>query len=216
MNIGSTIRAIREEHGLNQEEFAEKFHVTRQTVSNWENNKNYPDLMTVIRISERFNVPIDTILKEDIEFVREKDRDVKLAAARKKIIIALAAAILVLAAAVVLLWQPRQYETSEIGIPRLANMSVAEGSSHYYDTDSREIAKVSETLSGHYELIREKRIDPEKAECYVQLWDDPDGYWYEVIIIDPTHVDYEGWLCRKTDGPINVEMLKEILSRGPQ
>ena len=39
MQLGQMIAKIRKEQGLTQEAFAEKFHVTRQTVSNWENEK---------------------------------------------------------------------------------------------------------------------------------------------------------------------------------
>ena len=43
MDIGNKIQKIRADHNMTQAEFADKFHVSRQTVSNWENNKNYPD-----------------------------------------------------------------------------------------------------------------------------------------------------------------------------
>lgn len=51
MNIGTQILKIRKEKGLTQEEFRKIFHVTRQTVSNWENEKSYPDLQILIDIS---------------------------------------------------------------------------------------------------------------------------------------------------------------------
>ena len=35
---------------MSQEEFAQRYHVTRQTISNWENEKNYPDLETLVKI----------------------------------------------------------------------------------------------------------------------------------------------------------------------
>ena len=54
MNIGSQILKIRKEKGLTQEEFGKIFHVTRQTVSNWENEKSYPDLQILIDISNHF------------------------------------------------------------------------------------------------------------------------------------------------------------------
>lgn len=41
MNIGNQISAIRKEHQLTQEKFGELFHVTRQTVSNWENEVSH-------------------------------------------------------------------------------------------------------------------------------------------------------------------------------
>lgn len=55
MQLGQTIQKIRKENHLTQEEFAEIFHVTRQTVSNWENEKSYPDLLTLVAISDNFH-----------------------------------------------------------------------------------------------------------------------------------------------------------------
>ena len=59
MNIGTQILKIRKEKGLTQEEFGKIFHVTRQTVSNWENEKSYPDLQILIDISNRFDISLD-------------------------------------------------------------------------------------------------------------------------------------------------------------
>lgn len=74
MNIGSKIQNIRTEHGMTQTEFADKFHVSRQTVSNWENNKHYPDLDTLRKISDEYGVTLDTFLKEDQEFITHIDK----------------------------------------------------------------------------------------------------------------------------------------------
>ena len=43
MKIGKTIQSIRTGQQLSQEQFAQIFHVTRQTISNWENEKSYPE-----------------------------------------------------------------------------------------------------------------------------------------------------------------------------
>ena len=50
VNIGKQILSIRKEKQLTQEEFGRLFHVTRQTVSNWENEKSYPDLQMLVDI----------------------------------------------------------------------------------------------------------------------------------------------------------------------
>ena len=71
MNIGKSIRQIRSENNMSQEDFAEIFFVTRQTVSNWENGKSYPDLNTIVKISDRFGVSLDRLLREDKEMVNE-------------------------------------------------------------------------------------------------------------------------------------------------
>lgn len=75
MNIGNQISAIRREHQLTQEKFGELFHVTRQTVSNWENEKSYPDLKILIEISNRFEISLDQLLKEDGKMVQAIDTE---------------------------------------------------------------------------------------------------------------------------------------------
>ena len=40
---------------VSQEEFGKLFHVTRQTVSNWENGKSYPDLQILVSMSNQFS-----------------------------------------------------------------------------------------------------------------------------------------------------------------
>lgn len=58
MKIGTKIIEIRKERNMTQEDFAKLFHVTRQTVSNWENEKSYPDLQTLVQISNVFDVSL--------------------------------------------------------------------------------------------------------------------------------------------------------------
>lgn len=72
---GNQIATIRKEQQLTQEKFGELFHVTRQTVSNWENEKSYPDLQTLVDISNRFDISLDTLLKEDSKMVAAIDRE---------------------------------------------------------------------------------------------------------------------------------------------
>lgn len=94
MNLGSRIKELRIEQGLSQEELAAKLHVTRQTVSNWENNKNYPDLTTLVEITELFRVSFDEIVKEDPAFVRETDENKKRVQRGRRWMILLTAVIL--------------------------------------------------------------------------------------------------------------------------
>ena len=63
MQLGQMIVKLRKEQGLTQETFAKKFNVTRQTVSNWENEKSYPDLHTLVKISDEFHLSLDILLK---------------------------------------------------------------------------------------------------------------------------------------------------------
>lgn len=75
MNIGYQILSIRKEHQLTQEQFGEIFHVTRQTVSNWENGKSYPELQLLVDISDKFEVSLDTLLKGDSKMVSVIDKE---------------------------------------------------------------------------------------------------------------------------------------------
>ena len=75
MDIGKQISNIRKDHQLTQEEFGRLFHVTRQTVSNWENRKSFPDLHTLVEISNQFNVSLDTLLKGDSRMIKEMDKE---------------------------------------------------------------------------------------------------------------------------------------------
>lgn len=70
MNVGKNILDIRKSNDLSQEQFGQLFHLTRQTVSNWEKEKSFPDLRTLIDISNRFDVSLDLLIKEDAHLVR--------------------------------------------------------------------------------------------------------------------------------------------------
>lgn len=63
MEFNKILKNERTRNKLNQQDLAERLHVTRQTVSKWENGLTYPNLDTLIAISEILNVPTDTLLK---------------------------------------------------------------------------------------------------------------------------------------------------------
>lgn len=76
MEIGSQIRKYRNAQELSQEELAEKIYVTRQTISNWENEKSYPDIHSLLLLSSVFEISLDQLIKGDIEIMkREIDRE---------------------------------------------------------------------------------------------------------------------------------------------
>ncbi len=62
MDFGQQIKRVRNDHGLTQEEMANKLNVSRQTISSWENNRNLPDLELVVQIAEKFNLSVDELL----------------------------------------------------------------------------------------------------------------------------------------------------------
>ena len=71
MELGKQIKKYRSEMNLSQDELAEKVFVSRQTVSNWENNKNYPDVKSLLLMSEVFGVSLDILVKGDIETMKK-------------------------------------------------------------------------------------------------------------------------------------------------
>ena len=67
MDFGEQIKSIRRTEGLTQEQFAGRLHVSRQAVSNWENNRNLPDIEMLIQMSNEFQVSLDQLIKGDQE-----------------------------------------------------------------------------------------------------------------------------------------------------
>ena len=64
MDIGTKLREARMAAQLTQERAAEALGVSRQTISNWENDRTYPDIISVIRMSDLYAVSLDRLLKE--------------------------------------------------------------------------------------------------------------------------------------------------------
>ncbi len=75
MNIGKIIKEERILRNLTQEQLANEFFVTRQLISKWENEKSYPDLDQVVKLSAYFSLPLDYLLKEDQEMIKELNYD---------------------------------------------------------------------------------------------------------------------------------------------
>ncbi len=61
--FGKLIKEIRKKHHLTQKELADKYNVTYQAVSKWENGKNMPDVSLIKDISRDFNVSMDDLLE---------------------------------------------------------------------------------------------------------------------------------------------------------
>lgn len=70
MQIGNQMKKYRDQFHLSQEQLAEKIYVSRQTISNWETNKSYPDIHSLVLLSQIFNVSIDQLVKGDLEMMK--------------------------------------------------------------------------------------------------------------------------------------------------
>ena len=74
MELGSQIKKYRNELSLSQDALAEKVYVSRQTISNWENGKSYPDVNSLVLLSEVFHTSIDYLIKGDVEVMKKQVR----------------------------------------------------------------------------------------------------------------------------------------------
>lgn len=72
MELGKQIKKYRNERTLSQETLADRVYVSRQTVSNWENDKSYPDVKSLVLLSEVFEVSLDQLIKGDVEEMKEQ------------------------------------------------------------------------------------------------------------------------------------------------
>jgi transcriptional regulator with XRE-family HTH domain len=68
VNLGEQLQKLREEKKMSREELAGEMNVSRQAVYKWENNKGYPDIENLIKLSELYNVMLDELIKGDQSF----------------------------------------------------------------------------------------------------------------------------------------------------
>lgn len=71
MELGKQIKTYRQEASMSQEELAYRVYVSRQTISNWENDKCYPDVKSLILLGEIFHVSLDKLIKGDVDIMKE-------------------------------------------------------------------------------------------------------------------------------------------------
>ena len=85
MEIGKKLKNARIEAGLTQEMAAEKIDVSRQTISNWENEKSYPDIISVIALSDLYSVSLDELLKGDQMMAEHLEESTNVVKSNKKL-----------------------------------------------------------------------------------------------------------------------------------
>lgn len=85
MDIGNKLKNARNEANFTQEEIAEKLGVSRQTISNWENSKSYPDIISVIKLSDIYSITLDTLLKEDENMIKHLDETTNIVKSKNRL-----------------------------------------------------------------------------------------------------------------------------------
>ena len=87
MKIGDKLKNARLKKSMTQEEVAEKLFVSRQSISNWENNKTYPDIGNVIALSDLYEISLDELLKESDNFMKHLEESTDIVKSNKKLIL---------------------------------------------------------------------------------------------------------------------------------
>ncbi|PGX40553.1 transcriptional regulator [Priestia megaterium] len=75
MRLGNQLQRLREEKNMSREELAQQINVSRQAVYKWENNKGYPDIQNLLRLSEIYETTIDELIKNDPTLQKKIDNN---------------------------------------------------------------------------------------------------------------------------------------------
>ena len=86
MEIGKKLKDARMKSGFTQETVAEKVNVSRQTISNWENEKSYPDIISVIELSSLYSISLDDLLKGDERMMEHLEESTNVVKSNQKLI----------------------------------------------------------------------------------------------------------------------------------
>ena len=86
MDVRKQIKKFRQDLKLSQEELASKIFVTRQTISNWENAKTYPDIISIIKLSDLYQISLDELLKGDDKMIEHLNESTNIVSSNKKLI----------------------------------------------------------------------------------------------------------------------------------
>lgn len=77
MQFGEKLKDARQGKKLTQEAVAKEIGVSRQSLSNWENDRTYPDLASVLKLSDLYGLSLDDLLREDMELRRRMEQQRK-------------------------------------------------------------------------------------------------------------------------------------------
>ena len=145
MSVGSQIKQRRTELNMSQETLAEKIGVSRSAISNWEIERNYPDLQLIVSLSDVLDIPLDILLKGDTEVVEKISTDT---VQRKKLSRKLNCAYVCVAVLIIMLGLAL-YKTRYLDISRPSQIESVE-----FDGDNKFFVKTDlpfyRSLAGYY------------------------------------------------------------------
>lgn len=89
MDLEKKIIEMRKNKNLSQEQLAETLNVSRQTISNWENGRFYPDIDALVKISKYFNIALDDLLASDSNVLKHLKVSTDIVRSNKNILYAI-------------------------------------------------------------------------------------------------------------------------------
>ena len=87
MKIEMKLKDARIQAGLTQEQVAEIIMVSRQTISNCENGKSLPDIVSIMNLSNLYQISIDELLKGDKRMKEKIEKDANVAKVRGRVLV---------------------------------------------------------------------------------------------------------------------------------
>ena len=88
------LKDARIESGYTQEQIAEQLDVSRQTISSWENGRTFPDIVSVVSLSDIYDVSLDVLIKGDEKMLEHLEESTNIVKSNKKLLFAIIANIL--------------------------------------------------------------------------------------------------------------------------
>ena len=70
MQFSDKLKQARQQHHLTQMQVGTQLHVSAKTISSWENGRSFPDISTLVSISDLYQIPLDQLLREDQDIVQ--------------------------------------------------------------------------------------------------------------------------------------------------
>ena len=104
MSISEVIKQARVEADLSQESAAEKIGVSRQTLSNWENGRNYPDIVSVVALSDTYGISLDSLMKGDKKMMAHLEESTNARKSSKQVIATIIAIAIALIGTAIIIW----------------------------------------------------------------------------------------------------------------
>jgi len=128
MNIGNEIKTRRTELNLTQEDLAKKLNISRTAISNWEQQRNYPDIELLVTISDVLDVSLDKLLRGDSKMVKELSLDYKKKKKYRVIITISIVIILALSILLLYIWKntPTIFNSDDLVIESIKKVEIPE------------------------------------------------------------------------------------------